>query len=135
MIRLFFLIIYFLFNNAYALQAENPQAKLQIFVDKLDGIKDPFQDGIPKPAIVVPPPVYQPPPPRPKPVPKPLPPPVMLPELNVQGVMVGGDMHSAIINDKIVDLNGNIEGAKVIFIGQNGIRLLYKGKIFFLKVE
>ena len=71
-----------------------------------------------------------------KPKIKPVPPPViMLPTLKLQGVIVGEEIDEAIINDKIVPLQGRIEDVQVISVSKRGVGLLYKGKNFFLKVD
>jgi len=113
------------------------------FLDELDNLKNPFEDGIPKPPVVEVKPVVQveqPLPvqqyiPKPVEMPKPAPAPVVLPTLTLQGVMVGGDMHEAIINDEIVPLMGTIQGAQVISVSKEGVGLSYGGKKFFLKVD
>lgn len=144
MIKISFLIFMFCLGNIPLMADQIPSADAD-FMEKLTVIKDPFEDGIPKPVIVMPKPVYQiqeapkpvyvePPKPKPKPVivPQPI---VILPTLNLQGVMVGGDMNEAIINDQIVPLQGSILGAKVISVSKKGVILLYKGKKFLLKVD
>jgi hypothetical protein len=136
MIKLFFLIV-FLFLGTYPLRADDALGNDQDFMNELDNIKNPFEDGIPKPApvIVHAPPVvvYKPVKVIPKIKPKPLP--VVLPDLKLQGVMVGGDMNEAIINDQSVSLLGYIKGAQVISVSKDGVGLLYKGKKFFIKVD
>ena len=73
----------------------------------------------------------------PKIVTKPPPPPVveLPPGINLQGVLVGEDMHQAIINDQIVPLNGYIGGARLDVVNKEGVELNYKGKKFFLKID
>lgn len=141
MIKLFFLLI-FLLAGPYALRADEPHGSAQDFLKELNAIKNPFEDGIPKPVVVVPPPVYVKPlpvvVPKPKPKPKPKPVPVVhvvLPVLALQGVIVGGDVQQAIINDQVVPLSGAIKGAKLISVTKEGVEMVFKGKKFFLKVD
>ena len=61
--------------------------------------------------------------------------PVTLPDLHLQGVIVGEDIHEAIINDQVVPLLGFIEGAQVDSVSKDGVELLFKGKKIFLKVD
>jgi len=143
MIKLFFLII-FLLTGSYALKADEGLGNDPEFMRTLDNTKNPFEDGLPKPVVIVPQPVYKPEPPKPVPVivpkpepppPPPPPPPVVLPDLVLQGVIVGEDMHQAIINDQVISLRGVIQGARVISVNKRGVGLLYEGKKFFLKVD
>ena len=145
MIKLFFLIL-FLVMGSYSLRADESQGDDQDFVNQLSNIKSPFDDGLPKPpppVVVVPPPVLnQNPPSQPKkhkhkrrapvPVVEPL---ITPPALNLQGVIVGEEMHQAIINGQVVPLNGTIEGAEVNSVTKEGVEILFKGKKFFLKVD
>jgi len=140
MIKLFFLMVFLLMGSC-SLYADENLSGDQDFLQRLNIIKNPFEDGIPKPIPVVQRPgivdhkVFIPPmkikPPQPK-VAKPV---IIPPTLSLQGVIVGEDMHEAIINDTIVPLGGSIEGAKVYSVSQKGVGLVYKGKKFFLKVE
>ena len=69
---------------------------------QLDNIKSPFEDGLPKVVVLPPKPILEAPI-KPVEPPKPLPPPVItLPDLKVQGVIVGEGIQEAIINDKVV---------------------------------
>lgn len=138
MIKLFFLTA-FLFLGSYSLRADEGLSGDQEFIQELNIIKDPFEDGIPKPVVVIQKPIVVPPkpkehrkPPKPKEIVAPV---ITLPMLKLQGVIVGGDIHEAIIDDKIVPLQGAIEEAKVISVSKEGVELLYKGKKFFLKVD
>jgi hypothetical protein len=139
MMKLFFLTICFLVSHPIQAQ-EQPGDSDEAFMKVLEDVKNPFEDGLPKPKVIkkfVPPP---PPLPKPKVVPKPIlkllpSPPVTLPALSLQGVIVGEEMHEAVINGQIVSLNEEIQGAKVIGIGKKGVTLLYKEKIFFLKID
>jgi len=121
----------------YSLRADEAPVGDRHFMEELNIIKDPFQDGLPKalePVIVPQPQAPQPVVIPPKPVPV-APPVITLPTLSLQGVVVGEETQEAIINDKVIALHGTIEGAKVISVSKRGVRLLYKGKKFFLKVE
>ena len=137
MIKLFFLMIFFLKGN-YSLRADEVVADDQNFIQELNGIKNPFEDGLPKPVLISKPaPVPKPVKivrvvPKPKPVPRVV---IELPKLDLQGVIVSEDIHQAIINDKVVPLQGFIAGVQVIAVSKNGVGLLFKGKKFFLKVE
>ncbi|MDE1920742.1 MAG: hypothetical protein KGJ09_04955 [Candidatus Omnitrophica bacterium] len=147
MIRLFFLVIFLLAGSCPLKADETSGNDDQGFVQLLDETKNPFEDGLPKPVAV-----QQPVPPAPKPLPPPpLPKPVLLPsvpkrveppapvvlpdDIKVQGVMVGGGMHEAIIMDKIVGLGEVIEGAKVVAITKGGVTLEYKDRKFSLGID
>jgi hypothetical protein len=139
MIRLIFLVIGLLMG-VFTVWADNAPEDDQGFISLLDETKNPFVDGLPKPVHVAPvvTHVYTPPKPRPAPppLPPPPPPPVRLPSgINVQGVMVGPNMHEAIINGQAVDLGGYVKGAAVIEITQHGVTFKYKGKKFLLPVD
>ena len=109
----------------------------------------PVSVPVPKPVIInEPKPIYHEEPkttfflPKPEPevLPKPKPegawqPEIVLPSLKLQGVMVGEDMHQAIINGQVVPLFGTIEGARVDSVSKEGVELFFKGKKFFLKVD
>lgn len=56
------------------------------------------------------------------------------PVLMLSGVVGKGAKGAAFINGEIVDVNESIEGVKVIAIGNQGVKLQYKGEIQFLKV-
>jgi len=140
MIRLFLLIIFF-FTGVLPLYADLGPESAQGFLRELENVKNPFEDGLPKPVVVVPAPVVPEVPkpvvvhksrPRRKHVVRPV---ITLPSLNLQGVIVGGEVHQAIINDQVVPLSGSIEGARVISVTREGVGLRFKGKKFFLKVE
>ena len=140
MIKFIFLMAFFLMGSCSLYADESPSGD-QDFLQRLNIIKDPFEEGIPKPILVAPKPgtveyknskaPLKIRPPQPK-VAKPV---IIPPTLSLQGVIVGEDMHEAIINDTIVPLGGSIEGAKVYSVSQKGVGLVYKGKKFFLKVE
>jgi hypothetical protein len=145
MIKLLLWLVFFLMGT-YSVRAISTEKD---FLDMLDKIKSPFDDGMEK-APEVPKPDQPAQTQNPsgttdpktmmvpiKFVPKPpLRPPVVLPSgINLQGVLVGEDMHQAIINDQIVPLNGYIFGARLNAVSKEGIELDYKGKKFFLKIE
>ena len=52
--------------------------------------------------------------------------------LIVQGVVWGGIMPQAIINDRVINIGDVIEGAKVIDISKKGVILLYKDRKYLL---
>ena len=138
MIKLFLLIIFF-FVGSYSLKAAEEPRGDQDFESEVDNLKNPFEDGIPKPVVVVNEPIHDE---GPKPVvffqPKPEPSTqvvISFPELSLQGVIVGEDMHQAIINGQVVPLHGTIKGARVDSVTKQGVELFFKGKKFFLKVD
>lgn len=141
MIKLFFLMIFFL-GSPYSLKADEAPGGDQELKSEFDNIKSPFEDGFPKPKpVIINKPIYHEetkpivlPTPKPGPV-EPAKQDVELPGLKLQGVMVGEDMHQAIINDQVVPLLGTIEGARVDSVSKDGVELFYKGKKFFLKVD
>ena len=50
------------------------------------------------------------------------------PKLDIQGVIWGDGPSRAIINNKVVSVGDDIEGAKVIKIDKDGIIILYSGR-------
>jgi hypothetical protein len=134
MIKLFFLAVFFLLGT-YSLRADEALEGDQDFMKQLDNVKNPFEDGIPKPVIIVAPRVVISKRVLTVPKVKPKPRPIVLPTLDVQGVMVGDDMHEAIINDQTVSLLGYIKGAQLVSVSKEGVGLLFKGKKFFIKVD
>ncbi len=130
----------FLLMSGHSLKADEDLGGDQEFKSLLDSTKNPFDDGLPKP-VVVPKPIYHPAqstpvaPPKPMPMPKPVPRPVILPSMKLDGVMVGEDMHEAIINGRMVSLYGTVEGARVESVTKQGVELRYMGKRFFLRVD
>lgn len=135
-----------LLMGSYSLKADEEMGDDQEFMKSLDAVKNPFEDGLPKPVPVVPQapkvifptPVATPTYVAPKfEMPKVVPviAPVVLPTLHLDGVIVGDDIKQAIINDQVVPLMGTIEDAQVISVEKEGVELSFKGKKFFLKVE
>jgi len=51
-----------------------------------------------------------------------------LPDLKIQGVVWGGSLPQAIINNKVVKVGDTIEKAKVIDINKDGITVLFSGR-------
>jgi hypothetical protein len=133
MIKLIFLMIFLLIGN-YSLRADEVPGADEEFAQDLDSVKNPFEDGLPKPVIVAPP-IIKHEAPKVIPKPKPVPPVIKLPELDLQGVIVGEGIQQAIINDQDVDLLGSIKGAQLVAVSKQGVELKYKGKKFFLKVD
>jgi hypothetical protein len=50
------------------------------------------------------------------------------PALKIQGIIWGGRLNQAIVNNKVVKEQDTIEGAKIISINKKGITVLFKGK-------
>jgi len=135
--NLFFLIILFFIGIVFIRADEAPLGDEE-FVSAINQVKNPFVDDSPKPVVVAAPVVEMPqkPPEAPKPMPVVVPPEVIvLPNLKLEGVVAGEEVHQAIINDQVIPLQGTIEGARVISVTKEGVGLLFKGKKFFLKVE
>jgi hypothetical protein len=55
-----------------------------------------------------------------------------LPQLTVQGVIWGGNLPQAIINNKVLKVGDTIEGAQVKNIGKEGITVLFEGSEYNL---
>jgi hypothetical protein len=66
--------------------------------------------------------------PAPEPVKKP-----ELPQLNLIGLVWGGDKPQAIIDDQIVNIGDSIKNAKVVAITEIGVDLEYEGEKVLLK--
>ena len=140
--KLFFLSILFFAGIAFIKADEMSDGD---FLSLLDKVKDPFMVDFPKAVVTFQPPVKRPQAPPPKRVVPPAPKtvkPVVVPQevvlpadLKLEGVVAGEDIHQAIINDQVVDLQGTIEGAQVVSITKDGVELLFKGKKFFLKAD
>jgi len=60
------------------------------------------------------------------------PPEVSPPPLTVQGIIWGGNIPQAIINDKVVKVGDSISEAKVTYIGRDGIAIIFKDYTFKL---
>lgn len=138
MIKLFFLAAIILVVCPVA-KADQPSLDDRQFLEGINTVKNPFDDGLPKPVIVEAPVKPKPKPivivPKLKPKPEAPPPDITLPSLTLQGVVVGGDVQNAIINNQVVILGTFIEGAQVESINKQGVELLFRGKKFFLKVD
>ncbi len=57
---------------------------------------------------------------------------VNLPSFSVQGLIWGTDRPQAIIDNKIFNLGDEIEGAKIVQITKEGVKILYQNNIFVL---
>jgi hypothetical protein len=55
-----------------------------------------------------------------------------LSEFKVQGIIWGGRMPQAIINNKVFTVGDSVEGAKIVNIGKNKIILNFDGEVFNL---
>jgi hypothetical protein len=51
----------------------------------------------------------------------------LLPQLNIQGIVWGGEFPQAIINNKVVKIGDSIEGCVVKDINKKGVTLLFGG--------
>jgi len=60
---------------------------------------------------------------------------VRLPDFSVQGLVWGVDKPQAIIDNKVLNVGDEIEGAKVIEITKEGVKINYMDKIFLIKPE
>ncbi|MDP1852685.1 MAG: hypothetical protein Q8L26_00535 [Candidatus Omnitrophota bacterium] len=58
-----------------------------------------------------------------------------LPSLTVQGVVWGGQYPQAIINNTVVKTGEKIEDVEILEIAKDKIKLLYKGRNFFIGVS
>lgn len=88
---------------------------------RADDLRDPFrgyEEKKEKPAEFVPPPPQQ--------IEQPL------PNLEIQGVIWGGRILQAIINNKIVKIGDVIEGVQIVNINKDGITVLFGGKEYNL---
>lgn len=54
------------------------------------------------------------------------------PSLTVQGIIWGGDISQAIINQKVVKIGDTIEGAKVTDINKDGIKMIFNDQELYL---
>lgn len=55
-----------------------------------------------------------------------------LPALNVQGIVWGGNLLQAIINNKVVRVGDTIEGARISDISQSGVTLFFGNRQYKL---
>ncbi len=125
------------------------------FWDELENIRDPFESPIKKPKIeqaIKPIPVFvkpvEPvrpsPPPQPKPSPTPiqpqLPKPVipqvvdqkaagvlLLSGVKINGIIWNTDMPQAIVNDRVVRVGDDLQGAKILSIKKEGVEVIHNG--------
>ncbi|MFH1777078.1 MAG: hypothetical protein ABH952_05930 [Candidatus Omnitrophota bacterium] len=67
--------------------------------------------------------------------PQPSPETIVLPKLQLQGLLSGAQTPAAIINNQIIRVGNLIMEAEIIEITNNGVKLLYKGKEFFIEKE
>jgi len=132
--KIIFFLFAFLFQWLVPLKAQTPQLSDDEFMSTLDSVKSPFEDGIPKP-VVIETKIVEPKVEKKVIKAKPVPVKIVLPDLKLQGVFVGDEMHQAIIDDTVVPLKGKIKGVELESVTKQGVGLLYKGKKFFLKVE
>jgi len=51
-----------------------------------------------------------------------------LPALNIQGIVWGGKLPQAIINNQVVKVGDTVEGVRIIDINKKGITLLFNGQ-------
>lgn len=56
-----------------------------------------------------------------------------LPDFTIQGIIWGGRVPQAIINNKVMGVGDTVQGARIIDIGKEGITVLYGGRSFTLK--
>ncbi|MDD5155347.1 MAG: hypothetical protein PHF11_02545 [Candidatus Omnitrophica bacterium] len=54
------------------------------------------------------------------------------PSLSVQGIIWGGKMPLAIIDNKVVKVGDTVSDAKIVSIGKSGIEVIFKNYIFTL---
>jgi hypothetical protein len=133
--KILFLLIVMFFVGIGLIKADDPADG--DFLSLLEQVKNPFKADFPKPPENISVPVEKPKPKYIKPV-KPVvkhEEKVVLPELTLNGVVLGEDIHQAIIDDQLVALQETIKGAQVVDVSKEGVALLYKGKRFFLKIE
>ena len=51
----------------------------------------------------------------------------------LEGLLWESDRPQAIVNGRIVEKGGNVQGAEVLAIDQKGVRMRYKGQEFILR--
>jgi hypothetical protein len=59
-------------------------------------------------------------------------PPATLPEFKIQGTIWGGSIPQAIINNKVVKIGDDIEGAKIIGINKDGVKVIFDNREYNL---
>jgi hypothetical protein len=57
------------------------------------------------------------------------------PELSIQGLVWGKIAPQAIVNNKVVSVGDIIDEARIIGINKEGIRILFKNEIFFIRAQ
>ena len=57
---------------------------------------------------------------------------VPLPSLKVTGILWGGNLPLAIINNKVLKVGDTIEQAKITSINKGGVKVLFQNKVFSL---
>lgn len=113
--------IFCVLSAGYALAEQPPGITLPSVEYKSDGLRDPFEGVFKTEPTATPGPVEA----AAKP---PLPP----PPLTVQGIIWGGNIPQAIINDKVVKVGDTIAEAKITDIGKEGIEVIFKDYTFKL---
>lgn len=58
-----------------------------------------------------------------------------LPNFSVQGLIWGTGKPQAIINNKVYNIGEQVEGAKIIEISRDGVKVSYQDKIFLVAPE
>lgn len=58
-----------------------------------------------------------------------------LPDFSVQGLIWGTGKPQAIINNKVYNIGEQVEGAKIIEISRDGVKVSYQDKIFLVAPE
>ena len=136
MIKLLFLLM-FLFLGHYSLRADEVPVDDQEFMNEVDSVKNPFEDGLPKPVVIAVPVINNTPPKRivPK-VEKVVPPPIVLPALDVARSHSGGWHYirrSLMI--RMCLCWGLLKGPRLLLCKSRVLGCCFKGKKFFLKVD
>jgi len=131
----FFIIVFIsglFINHSFALHQESQEIKklenlekqkpsevikVPIVEYKAGDLRDPFQKYLKKRISEV------------KPVEKAS---LPLPSLTVQGIIWGGDLPQAIINNKVVKKGDTIEGVRIVDINKNGVAIFFEGQQYNL---
>jgi hypothetical protein len=125
------------------------------FLKELDSIRDPFVSPLAKTKkpevknpVPIPPPVEpvrpvvpivrQPEPPRPAPVvpapPTPVVPPFSSAGLKINGIVWNTNLPQAIVNDRVVRIGEDLQGAQIVAIKKEGIEVIHNGTKHILKI-